>query len=184
MNKMGKKLQWFFFVIFIPLLFTIIVATVVLSLLGLNPIEKSKEWTSNVPIISSYIEKEEEKDYEAQIIQLEETITEQQKELERLQAEVKAKDEEISTLTFEQQSLIENEEIEKEIQLQTKKEWESIAKTYEAMSAKNAAAIIADLPIEEALLHISEVSIEARADILAKMDSDIAANIMSRLAND
>lgn len=181
-EKSYSKIQWFFLVIFIPIVFTAILAGVILSLLGVNVIEKAKDAVASVPFVADYVAPEEEEE-PVDVAAFEQTIAEQQAEVERLQSELTSKEEEISQLEMELVQLAESQTIERELAAREEQELEDIAKTYEAMSAKNAAAIISDLPIEEALLHISQVSIDVRADILGKMDSELAAELMSRLAN-
>ncbi|WP_144450963.1 MotE family protein [Halalkalibacter nanhaiisediminis] len=178
-----NKIQWFFLVIFIPIVFTIILITVILSLLGFNVIDKAKEFSSNIPIVTEYFSNDDKAVEEVDVVSLEQTISEQQAEVDQLQKEIERKDEEIARLGNEMTQLEQSQIVEAELANQAQQELDNIAKTYESMKPKNAANIISALPGEEALLHLSQVSIELRAEILEEMDSEQAASFMSRLAN-
>ncbi|NEU29371.1 MotE family protein [bacterium LRH843] len=182
-EKSYNKLQWFFLVIFIPIVFTVILSGVIVSLLGINVLDKAKEIGGSLPIVSSYLSDEPENLDGEQVPLLEQKIAEQQAELDKLHDEMKRKDEEILQLERKQLQLEESQVVQKELAARKKKELGEIAKTYETMSPKNAAAILAALPIDEAFMHLEQVSIEVRANILAKMESKKAADLMSRLAN-
>ena len=52
-EKKYSKIQWFFIVIVIPALFALAVAMVVASVAGINVFEKAKEYSENIPFISS-----------------------------------------------------------------------------------------------------------------------------------
>ncbi|MDE5412964.1 MotE family protein [Alkalihalobacterium chitinilyticum] len=184
-EKEYSKIQWFFFVIFIPTLFAIILFAVILIFLGVDIKDKAKEIGGNLPIIGEYIIDDVEEDEENQINidELQETITSQQNRIEQLEQQLTQKDEELLQLqneaTFLEEQVVSQEEAVAEVRHDLKE----IAKTYEAMSTKNAANILSELPTSEALLHISQISTQSRAGILAKMDPEKAAEIMSRLAN-
>ncbi|WP_096199363.1 MotE family protein [Bacillus sp. FJAT-45350] len=175
------KLQWFFLIIVIPSIFAIILIYIILTILGINVFERAKEIGSQVPFLSSYLVEEEEEQINIDELYL--TIEEFEAEIERLQRQLVAKEDEISDLTNQASILEEELEIEQEQTVEVQKELAEIGKTYESMSTKNAANILSELPIEEAILHISQVSTDTRAGILAKMNPELAASIMSRLAN-
>lgn len=181
-EKSYSKIQWFFLVIFIPIVFTVILFSVILSLLGFNVVEKAKEFGANVQVVADYFLEDDQVE-EVDVALLEQTILEKQAEVDRLHREIEQRDEEIARLGSEKAQLEQSQTVERELAAQAQQELDTIAKTYEAMSAKNAASIISALTDEEALLHLSQVSIDVRAAILAKMESEKAADFMSRLAN-
>ncbi len=182
-EKSYNKIQWFFFVIFIPVVFTIILALVISSFLGFNVIEKGKELSARLPILSSYVGKEKN-DESAIILELEQKLADQQAELDKKKNEIERKDKEISELKLKRTQVEEQQTVEHEQGTKKDQELKETAKTYEAMSPKNAAAIISELPNEEAIRHLTHVSIETRAKILAKMDSEKAADLISKLTGD
>ncbi|MEB1810090.1 MAG: MotE family protein [Bacillaceae bacterium] len=184
-EKEYSKIQWFFFVIFIPTLFAIILFAVILIFLGVDVKDKAKEIGGTLPFIGEYIIDEVEEDEEnlINIDELQETIASQQNQIEQLERQLTQKDEEILQLQSEATSLEEQVVSQEEAVAEVRHDLKEIAKTYEAMSTKNAANILSELPTSEALLHISQISTQSRAGILAKMDPEKAAEIMSRLAN-
>lgn len=183
-EKSYSKIQTFFFVVFIPVVFTLLLCAIVLSFLGLNVVEKGKEFAANIPVLSSYVQDEEELDYEAIIADLEAAVAEKEKELERLERELEAKEEELSELELENERLEQQLELEGERAEGAREELAEAAKMYEAMSPKSAAAILAELDDEEAIRQLRHVSVETRARILAKMDSEKAARLMTLLAKE
>jgi flagellar motility protein MotE (MotC chaperone) len=182
-EKTHSKIQWFFLVICIPIIFAIILFSVILSFLGVDVMDKAREYSGNIPVVSSWMTEEEEEIQKIDVQSLEATIEEQQGEIERLQATIIHREEEIKSLKNEQAQVDHQPLIEEELYSEEATELKDIAKTYESMSTKNAAGIIAQLSTEDALLHLSLVSIEVRAGILSKMDSEVAADLMSRLAS-
>lgn len=55
-TKKTSKLQWFLFVVFIPLLFTISVVLLILTFSGINVFEQGKKYASQLPFVSQWIE--------------------------------------------------------------------------------------------------------------------------------
>lgn len=176
------KFQWFFFVIFIPSIFAIVLFVIILSILGFNVLEKAKNVGSNIPVISKYINEDEEEE-QINIEDLYVQIAEQEEQINLLTRQLEQKEEEIKDLTNEATNLGEQLDEREEEVIATQKDLKEIAKTYEAMSTKNAANILSELNRDEALLHLSQIKIDVRAAILAKMEPELAADLMSRLAN-
>jgi flagellar motility protein MotE (MotC chaperone) len=184
-NEKGySKIQWFFLVIFIPTIFAVILFGVILSFVGIDVIDRAKQIGATLPFVSDYLSEEEEVDFQGEINELEATITERETAIEQLQKEIEQKTEEVQTIENERNQLEQQLAVREDMEEQTQQELDEIAKTYESMSAKNAATIIAALPEQEALLHISQLSTESKAAILEKMDGEKAAELMSQLAND
>ncbi|MDT8859024.1 hypothetical protein N0O92_02190 [Alkalihalobacillus sp. MEB130] len=178
-----SKFQWFFLVICIPVLFAIILFVVILSFLGVDMLDKTKEVAGHVPVLSSLVQEEVEIE-EVDVRLLDERISEQEAEIIRLQQIIEQREQTIEQLESELIEAGEQLAVESDYQYEAKQDLKDIAKIYESMSSKNAASIISELPAEEALLHLSQVSLDARAGILSKMESEVAADLMSRFANE
>ena len=100
-EKTHSKLQWFFLVICIPVIFAIILFSVILSFLGINVMDKAKEYGGSLPVVSSlFVEEMEEEEVDVPL--LDATIQEQQAEIERLQMIINQREEEIKSLKNEQ----------------------------------------------------------------------------------
>ncbi|OLO40896.1 hypothetical protein BTR23_05330 [Alkalihalophilus pseudofirmus] len=184
-EKEYSKIQWFFFVILIPTIFAIILFAVILIFLGVDLKEKAKEVGGNLPFIGEHFDEEvEEQEHEdVNIDELYEQIAAQQAQIDQLEQQLTQKDEELLQVQQEASSLEAQVELQEESVVEVRQDLKEIAKTYEAMSTKNAANILSELPTSEALLHISQISTQPRAGILAKMEPEKAAEIMSLLAN-
>ncbi|WP_100404481.1 MotE family protein [Bacillus solitudinis] len=182
-EKKHSKFQWFFLVLFIPTLFALILFSVILSFIGIDVIDRAKQIGSSVPFLSDYIEDEEKVNYEEMITNLENTNYQLEMEIEQLQREVEQNAEERAAIENERNQMEQRLAVQEELANQVEQDLVEIAKTYETMSAKNAASIIGELETEEALLHVSQVSTESRAAILSKMEASKAAEIMRRLVN-
>jgi flagellar motility protein MotE (MotC chaperone) len=178
-----SKIQWFFLVIFIPVLFSIILFTVILSFLGVDIMDKAKQVSQSVPVLSSMVEDENVEEEPIDVGLFEQQLSEQTAELERLQGVIKQREEDIRKLENKILQLEKMNENTENSQDENQEELQNLAKTYESMSTKNAANIISQLPVEEAFLHLSQVSIDTRAGILAKMDSELAADLISQFTN-
>ncbi|MGO4887779.1 MotE family protein [Anaerobacillus sp. MEB173] len=185
-EKEYSKFQWFFMIIFIPTVFAAILAIIVFMFMGINVLEKGKEISMKLPVVSSWITNNQDNlEPEVDVDELQTTIVKQQSELEALNEQLVERDEEIVNLNREIDSLARQIEIFEEDrqnnQMAIEVELTEIAKTYESMSSKNAAKIISELDTTEALQHISTLKPETKASILAKMEPEKAAVIMSEL---
>ncbi len=181
-EKGHGKFQWFFFIIFIPTVFSLFLIYVVLTILGVDVLEKGREVGGDIPILSDYLIEDEGVD-EVNVEELLHEIEQKQMKIAQLETRLEKKDEEIDSLSKMVRDIEEQLQIERDVAVEVQQELKEIAKLYEAMSAKNAANILAALSIEEVVVHISQISMNHRAAILAKMDPEQAGQIISLLAN-
>ncbi|UOE92837.1 hypothetical protein [Alkalihalobacillus sp. LMS39] len=186
-QKEYSKFQWFFFTGLIPLLFLLLLVFVGAQFLGINLGEKAKEVGSTLPFVSSMIDEEdanqEEEEDAVNVEELLATINEQEAKIADLERQVEQKEEELGLQTELAKELEEQVGLQEEATADVKIELKDIGKTYEAMSAKNAANILSELEVDEAILHMSQISIQTRAAILAKMEAEKAADIMLLLSS-
>ena len=187
-----SKLQWFFFVIFIPVVFTLTLVLIILSVAGFDVLGKAKSTITSIPVVENLVNKEEEKTDESAIAvkeqetqeenkKLEKTIEEQATMISALESDVGAKEKEVQKLTQEISSL------EKQIEEIAKAEEESqsrdIGKLYDNMSSKKAAEIIPNLTQDDALLILSSLDDKQVADILSKMSVEDAVKFTNLLSS-
>jgi flagellar protein FlbB len=182
-----KKLQWFLFVVMVPMLFASLVALVVLTFAGVNVVDAAKKYGANVPGLSKLVAEEDtainvEEQLRKDIVDIESinkeqltTISDLKEEIEQSQANVDSLQNKVEQLTKE----LNKEEKEQEDTEQTMKE---IAGVYETMSAKKAAAIITELREQEALKILQTVSTDSLSSILEKMEPVDAAKYTELLA--
>lgn len=177
-EKSYNKFQWFIFIIFIPTIFAIILFIIVMHFLGVDVIEKGKEIGAKVPFISQYFVEEELPDPEElleQIAVLEDEKETLQKKIEQQEAQIKKLQETIDILEERNQRQV-NAPSEP-----TTPGLQDIVKSYENMSAKNAANILAAMNENEAAKHLQELKADSRAKILEKMEPEKAARLISLL---
>lgn len=175
-EKKYSKLQWFFFVIVIPLLFAIAIALVVMTIAGINVFDLAHKYGEKLPVISSIIADDEKVNETTEnVFTLKATIEDQKVEIAKLQADIENKEnerkisqEEIENLQKQLEAL-QAQEKEATIKL------EELAKMYETMSAKKSAAIFSEMANQDALDILVKMNNESRAAVLEKMDPKKAA---------
>nr|WP_295970446.1 MotE family protein [uncultured Bacillus sp.] len=182
-EKSYGKLQWFFVVIVIPSLFAVAVALIVATVAGVNVMDKAKEYSEKIPFLSSDEQEKEQKnkDNEAKNIKLNAELKVRGETIAELQEEVNSKNEEIEGLELEKKQLQREIEDLGEKQSEHNREFKEIVKTYEAMSAKKAAPIIAQMKDEKALEILSNLKSDTLAAIMEQMNAVDAAKYTSLL---
>ncbi|MFB4162668.1 magnesium transporter MgtE N-terminal domain-containing protein [Alteribacillus sp. JSM 102045] len=181
-EKKSGKLQWFFLIIFIPTLFAAIIAGVLLSILGVNVLDLGKNAASDLPVVSSFFEEEEnETENEMSSRPTEKVLNEKDQEITELEQELEDKEEEIRSLEETLEDLQIEMETEEENTEQTNMELKELAQVYENMSAGKAADILAELETEQILRHMAEMNTESRAAIISKMEAERAAELIDAL---
>lgn len=188
-TKKTSKFQWFLFVVFIPLLFTISVVLLILTFSGINVFEQGKKYASQLPFVSQWIEgteANEKKKLQQQIVELKATIVEKEKQLTKANDALKEKEGEIDALKQEIARLQAEKEQAQEPTTPTTEQTNTsrvdIVKMYETMSPKKAAEIIPQMSDREAVDLLSQLKTDKVAAILEKMDAANAAKYTSLLA--
>ncbi|AKS38049.1 hypothetical protein NP92_06605 [Anoxybacillus gonensis] len=186
--KKTSKFQWFLFVGFIPLLFTLSIVLLVLTFSGINVFEQGKKYASQLPFVSQWIEgteANEKKKLQQQIVELKATIVEKEKQLTKANDVLKEKESEIDALKQEIARLqTENEQVQdpRSSIEQTNGSRVDVVKMYETMSPKKAAEIIPQMSDQEAVNLLSKLKTDKVSSILEKMDAVNAAKYTSLLA--
>ncbi|EMI11847.1 hypothetical protein NOW01_01865 [Anoxybacillus salavatliensis] len=188
-TKKTSKFQWFLFVVFIPLLFTISVVLLILTFSGINVFEQGKKYASQLPFVSQWIEgteANEKKKLQQQIVELKATIVEKEKQLTKANDALKEKEGEIDALKQEIARLQAEKEQAQEPTTPTTEQTNTsrvdVVKMYETMSPKKAAEIIPQMSDREAVDLLSQLKTDKVAAILEKMDAANAAKYTSLLA--
>ncbi|WP_297989846.1 MotE family protein [Anoxybacillus sp.] len=189
-TKKTSKLQWFLFVVFIPLLFTISIALLILTFSGINVFEQGKKYAGQLPFISQWVEgteANEKKKLQEQLVELKATIVEKEKQLKKAKDALKEKEAEIDALQQEIARLqAEKEQVQEPTTTppteQTSTPRVDVVKMYETMSPRKAAEIIPQMSDQEAVNLLSKLKTDKVAAILEKMDAQNAAKYTSLLA--
>ncbi|MEG9296656.1 MotE family protein [Mangrovibacillus sp. Mu-81] len=182
-TKSNGRFQWIVFVVFIPLLFAITIALVVMTVAGINVFEKAQ----SIPFISKVLpsgNEENQEQLENRIISLQASIEDKEAKISQLQTEIDGseKDNEKLQATIEQQKL-ELEEL-RQIGEENKRAFKEVVSTFESMSAKSAAPVLLKMEDQEAIKILSSIKPDNLADILEKMPPEDAARLTGLLSAD
>lgn len=199
-EKEPNKFQWFLFVIIIPLIFAILVIAIVLSLTGGNVFEKAKEISDTVS--TQIFDKEQKKstdDYEKEIVNLEADIKDKEAEIKSLGGIVDSRDQTIQQLEAEKQQLqmqlddIQNQQntdqninqntqnASQNLGQGTTNNMNEVVKTYETMSPKKSAPILAEMSDSDAVEILAKLKTDIVAKVLEQMTPQDAARLTNKL---
>ncbi|MCA0969139.1 hypothetical protein LCM20_00885 [Halobacillus litoralis] len=175
----GSKLQWFIFVIVIPVGFAITLTLIIFTILGINVFEKAEEYANRVPGLSEVVTTEDEQAAADETSQLEATIANNNAQIEQLEQEVESKQSTIDELNMQIESL-ENELVSaQESEEQTSEKVGELATSFQGMDAEEAAPIISNMSEALAVQVLEQISSEERGEILGAMEPETAANLAS-----
>ncbi|MFJ7751936.1 MotE family protein [Peribacillus muralis] len=183
-----SKFQWFL-VIFIPLIFAVTVALIVLTVAGVNVAEKAKDMSAKIPFITSD-KKDEDRGNEARndekvsikLEKLETEIVNKQKEIDKLEGIIDTRDKSIEKAEAEKQQLQMEMNQLKESQTGKDKAFKDIIRTYETMAPKKSAPIITEMNDQDALEILSSMKAATLAKVLENMSAADAARLTKKLA--
>lgn len=169
-----------FFLVIIPVLFIVAILLALATFTDFNVFEKvgglfskDNEQETSAPT---------NKDHEKEIVKLQAEIKEKEAEIEQLQSQVDKLSEE------KQNSEIKQEQLQLEMEKMQQKKTEEKAKTteiirtYEQMSAKKAAPILAEMKEDEAINILSQLKPDTLSKVLAAMDPKKAATFTEKLS--
>jgi flagellar motility protein MotE (MotC chaperone) len=181
-----SAIQWFFMVILIPVLFGMILFGIILNVIGVNVVDHAKSVASNIPFLSEYVKTEEQllkEEERADLEKLTALVSDREKDIEQLKNILTSKEQEIETLSEKIKVLVSELEELEITQSSVTKVYEDFAKMYVAMSPKNAASILSELPEEDAAMQLTYLKADERALILAKMTPEKAAKLITLIGN-
>lgn len=191
-EQKSNKIQWFLFVIIIPLIFSILVIAIVLSLTGGNVFEKVKDISNTVSTqIFHNNDKQKTKtteQYKKEIVDLEAEVKNKEEEIKSLEGVVDSRDQTI------QQAEAEKQQLQKQLdELQnaqnttqgtgqgTTTSSSELVKTYETMSPKKSAPIFAQMSDADAVGILTNLKAETVAKVLEQMTPADAARLTKLL---
>jgi len=186
-TKKASRFQSFIFVIVIPLLFAVTAALIIMTILGYNVFETAKDVSQKLPFVSSAASDKEDSSvqaFEEKMIKLEAEIKDREAKITNLEAQLDTKDEEISAKQLEIEQLEKEIEELNKMKEENNRAFKDIVKTYETISAKKAAPILAQMEDKEALRILSVIKADALASILEKMNPEDAARYTELLTDD
>lgn len=196
----GRFARFLFFIA--PIIFTIVLLSVLLTLLNVNFRNVMLDWGNRIPIVRDFIpepdgvagddskkedkekdEKKQQESTEATVKQLKEQVAKQETDLKEATQQATEQAEKAKALqaTLDQERSVKQKAEQSEEQAAYQKEVKKLAQLYAQMSPKKAAAIIEKLTTDEALQMLSQMGNENKAAILEKMDAQKAADISIKL---
>lgn len=186
-KKKTNPILWTLFAIVIPLMIVSVIAVFVLSLVGVDVTGWMKEKGSNIPVVSSLVTTDEEKDLKRQLEQANETIESQAEEIEALNQEIEHLEGIIEDLELDMERIENRNESEESLledsDLTDEEEIKRVASSFRKMDPEDAAQIIQNLDQTNAIAILSNLSGDVRGDILAEMEPRQAAEIMTAMMN-
>lgn len=183
-EKRSSGLKTMLLAVVLPLIVVcLLVLFFVAPLFGFDVIGSSKQWAQDVPVLSSLVSEEEvpstetPNDLRAENsslqVELEQTKSQLEEATQRLQDTQEQLDQaQANAAEAEESTTIETTD------MSVAERNKQLAKTYEQMSAKAAAAILNELTVDEILTQLKDVKIETRSAILAKMEAPLAADVV------
>lgn len=183
-NEKSSKFVWFLLVIAVPAVFAVTVFGIVLSFMGVNVMEEAKNTGKKIPFIKNVFTEETTtvtSSNENTEMQWKEKFDEQEDYIKILTADLQKKEKEVTTLKSDI-ALLEKQVEDAETSVKAD-ENEQLKKLYEAMSAKDAAAVMTEMNNNEVLGILTLLQAETQAAILAKLDAKRAAELTVLMAN-
>ncbi|WCK52896.1 hypothetical protein PP175_15855 [Aneurinibacillus sp. Ricciae_BoGa-3] len=188
-----SKLEWIFYIIVIPLLFTLVLSGIIAQMFGYNVVGVLAKWLHQVPVVQKVLPADSSSSSPATSANNTDAKT---KEIDSLKKQLQTKDKQISDLTKQAQS-------DKQTMLQTQtqaqdakrtadankqaldqdrqKQLATLANIYTSMSPSKAAPIMERLTLQEASLILKTMQPADSSAILSKMDPQKAADVSAIL---
>lgn len=182
-NEKSSKFVWFLLVIAVPAVFAVTVFGIVLSFMGVNVIEEAKNTGKKIPVVKNvFID-------EAPAVSISQNtenqwkgkFEEQEEYIKILSADLQKKEKEVTALKSDI-ALLEKQVEDAETSVKAD-ENDQLKKLYEAMSAKDAAAVMTEMNNNEVLGILTLLQAETQAAILAKLDAKRAAELTVLMAS-
>lgn len=195
-GKSYSKLEWLFYIIILPMLFTAILAGVFMSFLGYDVVATLKNSVSSLPVVNQYVdgdesgneqgevgpsEQEKISQLESEIATLNEELDYKQQTIDELNKSLEGRNLTISDLEAEIKELTTQLETKSEMQQNWQENMAELSKMYKAMPPSKSAPIIANLTEMEAIQILNGMSSTDRAKIFEKMTPEKAATLTSLL---
>ncbi len=182
-KQKSSKVQWFVFVILIPLILAVTVALIIMTVAGVNVFEKTKQFTDDVPKVSALLNTETTKESEGQAVELKATIEDQNAQLDELKSQLTVKDQKIEELNNEINQLT-KELKDKKISDKDKEDiMTDLSSSFKNMDPEQAAAIVSQLDQASSVDLLEKLPSDERGKVLAALNPEQAANLTSALMN-
>lgn len=174
-SKTPGRLQKLFFWVIIPVLFALAIGLIVAEVTGTNVFEKAKSIIGNDSAQTEQTAEQSIEDYNKEIVKLQAQVKEKEALVTKLQSQIDSSKTDTSKLEVEKKRLEKELKKLQEGKTDTKTDTTLLTKTYEQMAPKSAAAAISAMKDEEALSILQNLKPATLAPILEKMTAEKAA---------
>lgn len=170
--------------ILIPLLFAGAVFLLLAQFANINVVDKAKEVTGQLPFLSEQKidENPMDKGNLEKIVTLQAEIQDREAQIHQLEKDLKEVDGENEKLRIEQERLLHEIETLKREREANAKKFKEIVTTFEQMSAKSAAPVIASMSDAEAIRILANLKPDTLASVLERMTPEQAAKYTEMMA--
>jgi len=189
-------LERFLYIFLLPVLFTLVLVGVLLTLFGYDLKGALLDVGRNMPVVRLLVPEEEKKPdetpanpasaallLEERVAELEALLADKNAEIAALQSNLTARERQVAELEAGVEQLMQNREQEAQDLEQTRDRLKSLANMYAGMSASKAASILEQMTLPDLVLILYEMGTEERGNILARMDPAVAAEASLELKN-
>ena len=167
-SKKNGKIKVFLYLFIIPFLFALALLLIVTQIADINVFEKAKELTQ-LNREETLTEEDKNTKLEEKVVNLQAEIQEKEAEIDQLQTEIDKSANTNEALLIEQERLLDEIDTLQREQTSNKREYAEIVSTFEKMSAKTSAPVIAKMSDAEALRILTSLKPETVAKIFEKM---------------
>jgi flagellar motility protein MotE (MotC chaperone) len=185
-----NKLEWFFYIIFIPLLFTLVLSAIIAQMFGYNVVGVLAKELNKIPVIEKVIpdaavdrpssstgnSRSDKKD--SQISDLEIKLAAKEREIADMKRKAQFDEQKMKQLSQQVQMQQETSKAaQNQMNADKQQQIKNLAKIYTSMSAGKAAPILAKMKPEDAAQLLLVMKPDERSAIMAKMDPGTAADL-------
>jgi flagellar motility protein MotE (MotC chaperone) len=184
-EKPYSKLQWLFYIIIIPLFFTMFLVGMIFFFLGINVVDPALAVGQKVPGLSAILPEPKEKIdsdqsvevIEESLIDTEQRLSQSEEEINRLEREIALKAEEIEGLLNQIEQFQSNSEEKKLTEEERLTKLRELATIYGGMSTSKSAAVLENLTLREAALIMQQLNTTQQSAVMSKLEAPFAANL-------
>lgn len=183
-----SALERFLYIVLLPVLFTMVLVGVLLTLFGYDVKGALLDAGRNIPVVRQFVPESGDGGGQAptnpasaallleeRVAELESLLAEKNAEIAALQSDLASRDRIIAELEAGVEQMLLDREQEAEAQEETRSRLKSLAGMYAGMSASKAASILEQMTMPELVLILYEMGAAERGDILARMEPAVAA---------
>ncbi|WLR52054.1 MotE family protein [Bacillus tianshenii] len=174
-QKASRKLQWFFFVFLIPLIFAGALTFGVLKVAGYNPIQLVKDHIPGVSTVAATANAKQEKSKDLKALNA--TIKQQKEALSQSESQLKSKQTEIDSYLKKIEDLTNQLKTAQITNEQATIKGDELVNMYETMDPAKAAAILSNVDKQDAIDLLLHIQKETSAAIMSEMDPADAAEL-------